>query len=247
MSLRKNISLVVNIMIMIPILPIVTVVKEIVIIFVNVLAKEFQEDVKYSVGDFWDLGKYVRNVNALKIIIKQIIIDTLKSEQIKKKDKENKIKEERDKKTKESKNNLDKQKEQRDILNNNKNKLDQEKTKNIKDRNEIQKKILDTKNLITLIIIRLKNISNKINDIAMNNNHLKTEEEYIDSLEKNMEEIGIEDDEQKKVLKEQKDLIKVFRETNKLDDEELMKFDVSQLADKLKIIIPGYIKQRLNK
>ena len=81
----------------------------------------------------------------------------------------------------------------------------------------------------------------------MNNNHLKTEEEYIDSLEKNMEEIGIEDDEQKKVLKEQKDLIKVFRETNKLDDEELMKFDVSQLADKLKIIIPGYIKQRLNK
>ena len=125
--------------------------------------------------------------------------------------------------------------------------MDQEKTKNINDRNEIQKKISDTKNLITLIIIRLKNISNKINDIAMNNNHLKTEEEYIDNLESNMKEIGIEDNEQKRFLKEQKDLIKVFRETNKLDDEELMKFDVSQLADKLKIIIPGYIKQRLNK
>jgi hypothetical protein len=123
-------------------------------------------------------------------------------------------------------------------LNYNRNKLNQEKINNINDRNEIQKKILDTKNQITFIIVRLKNISNKINDIAMNNNHLKTEEEYIDSLEDNMKEIGIKDEEQKRILQEQKDCIKVFRETNKLDDKELMKLDDSQLAEKLKIIIP---------
>ncbi len=166
----------------------------------------------------------------------------------KKKDNANKIQEERDKNQKEkerylkelnnkkkAKNNLDNQINE---LNYNRNKLNQEKINNINDRNEIQKKILDTKNQITFIIVRLKNISNKINDIAMNNNHLKTEEEYIDSLEDNMKEIGIKDEEQKRILQEQKDCIKVFRETNKLDDKELMKLDDSQLAEKLKIIIP---------
>lgn len=172
----------------------------------------------------------------------------------KKKDNANKIQEERDKNQKEkdrfleelnnkkkAKNNLDNQINE---LNYNRNKLNQEKINNINERNEIQKKILNTKNQITFIIVRLKNISNKINDIAMNNNHLKTEEEYIDSLEDNMKEIGIKDEEQKRLLQEQKNCIKVFRETNKLDDKELMKLDDSQLADKLKIIIPKSKKDR---
>ena len=142
---------------------------------------------------------------------------------------------------KKAKNNLDNQINE---LNYNRNKLNQEKINNINDRNEIQKKILNTKNQITFIIIRLKNISNKINELAMNNNYLKTEEEYIDSLEDNMKEIGIKDEEQKRILQEQKDCIKVFRETNKLDDKELMKLDDSQLAEKLKITIPKFKKDR---
>ena len=172
----------------------------------------------------------------------------------KKKDNANKIQEERDKNQKEknryleelnnkkkAKSNLDKQINE---LNYNRNKLNQEKEKNINERNEIQKKIIDTKNQITFIIVRLKNISNKINDIAMNNNHLKTEEEYIDSLEDNMKEVGIKDEEQRRLLQEQKNCIKVFRETSKLDDKELMKLDDSQLAAKLNVIIPKSKKDK---
>ena len=165
----------------------------------------------------------------------------------KKKDNANRIKEERDKNQREkeiylkelnnkknAKNNLDKQINE---LNYNRNKLNQEKENNLKEMKEIEIKINDTKNNITIIIVRLKNISNRINDIAMNNNHLQTEEEYIDSLEENMKEVGIKDEEQKNFLKEQKDCIRLFREANKLDDKELMKLDDSALADKLNSII----------
>ena len=172
----------------------------------------------------------------------------------KKKDNADKIREEKEKNQKEkerylqelnskknAKNNLERQKNE---LNYNKNKLNQEKVNNINERNEIQKKILNTKNQITFIIVRLKNISNKISDIAMNNNHLKTEEEYIDSLQDNMKEVGIKDDEQKRLLQEQKNCIRIFRETNKLDDKELMGLSDSELAAKLHIIIPKSTKDK---
>lgn len=136
---------------------------------------------------------------------------------------------------KNARNNLDKQINE---LNYNKNKLNQEKINNINEKNEIKLKIENTKNQVTFIIVKLKDISNKINLIAMNNNYLKTEEEYIDSLQENMNEIGIKDEEQKRLLQEQKNCIKVFRETNKLNENELMKLDDSQLAEKLNIIIP---------
>ena len=172
----------------------------------------------------------------------------------KKKDNADKIREEKEKNQKEkeryiqelnskknAKSNLERQKNE---LNYNKNKLSQEKVNNINERNEIQKKILNTKNQITFIIVRLKNISNKISDIAMNNNHLKTEEEYIDSLQDNMKEVGIKDDEQKRLLQEQKNCIRIFRETNKLDDKELMGLSDSELAAKLHIIIPKSTKDK---
>ena len=172
----------------------------------------------------------------------------------KKKDNANKIQEERDKNQKEkerylkeldnkkkAKNNLDKQINE---LNYNRNKLNQEKANNINERNEIEKKIIDTKNKLTFIIVKLKNISNKINDIAMNNNHLKTEEEYIDSLEENMKEVGIKDEEQRRLLQEQKNCIKVFRETSKLDDKEIMKLNDFELAAKLNTIIPKSKKDK---
>ena len=46
----------------------------------------------------------------------------------------------------------------------------------------IYKKIIDINNQILFIIIKLQSISEKINDIAMKNNHLKNEKEYIDDL-----------------------------------------------------------------
>ena len=59
-------------------------------------------------------------------------------------------------------------------LNYNKNILIEEQKNNIKEHNEIKEKIKNISNQITYIIIKLQNISHKIDDIAMNNSHLKT-------------------------------------------------------------------------
>lgn len=72
----------------------------------------------------------------------------------------------------------------------------------------------------------------------MNNNHLKTEDEYIDSLKDKMEEIGIKDEEQEKALKKMKENNRIFREVNQLNEKDIIKLDDSQLAEKLGVIIP---------
>ena len=59
-----------------------------------------------------------------------------------------------------------------------------------------------------------------------------------------MKEVGIKDDEQKRLLQEQKNCIRIFRETNKLDDKELMGLSDSELAAKLHIIIPKSTKDK---
>ena len=59
-------------------------------------------------------------------------------------------------------------------LNRNKNTLLDEKNKNLKEKEETEIKIDYIKNQITYIIIKLQRISEKVNDIAMNNNHSKT-------------------------------------------------------------------------
>jgi len=66
-------------------------------------------------------------------------------------------------------------------LNDHKKVLEEEQKKNIKEEYEIKEKIKNTSSQITYII-KLQNISQKIEYIAMNNNHLKTQDEYIDFL-----------------------------------------------------------------
>lgn len=122
-------------------------------------------------------------------------------------------------------------------LNDHKKVLEEEQNKNIKEQNEIKGKIKNTSNQITYIIIRLQNISQKIEDIAMNNNHLKTQDEYIDSLKDKMDQIGMNDEQQKNNLKKMKEDIKIFREINELKEDEVMKLNDSQLAEKLGVII----------
>ena len=58
----------------------------------------------------------------------------------------------------------------------------------------------------------MKNLKEKIDDIAMNNNSLKTEDEYIDSLRDKMEELGIKDEEQMTGLDKIKENNRIFRE-----------------------------------
>ena len=78
----------------------------------------------------------------------------------------------------------------------------------------------------------------------MNNNHLKTEDEYIDSLKDKMEEIGLKDEEQEKALKKMKENNRIFREVNSLNEKDLIKLDDSQLAEKLGVIIPKSKKMK---
>lgn len=120
-------------------------------------------------------------------------------------------------------------------LNDHKKVLEEEQNKNIKEQNEIKGKIKNTSNQITYIIIRLQNISQKIEDIAMNNNHLKTQDEYIDSLKDKMDQIGMNDEQQKNNLKKMKEDIKIFREINELKEDEVMKLNDSQLAENLEL------------
>ena len=161
--------------------------------------------------------------------------DSEQEEEKKRREQEKKkILEEMDKKTN-AKNNLERQKNE---LNYNKSKLEKEKINNINEKDKIQEKIKDINNQILFIIIKLQGFSEKINDIAMNNNHIKTEDEYIDSLKDKMDEIGYKDKEQIEKLQQIKKNNKIFQESVKLKREELLKLDDSQLAEKLKVIIP---------
>lgn len=122
---------------------------------------------------------------------------------------------------KKSKNELDRQLNE---LNFNREKLIVEKEKNMNEKNEIEKKILTTSNNITFIIIKLKNMSDKIDCLAMNTENIKTEDEYIDSLKRKMDEIGYNDEEQIKAMDSIKKQNKIYTEIkNKqnLNDEEL--------------------------
>ena len=121
-------------------------------------------------------------------------------------------------------------------LNNYKTILKKEKQKNINEKKEIQEKISNINKKIFFIITRLHSCYQKINDIAMNNNHLKTEDEYIDTLKDNMMEIGIEDKDQIEKLKQIKENNRIFRESIKLSEKELINLDESELKDKLGII-----------
>ena len=73
----------------------------------------------------------------------------------------------------------------------------------------------------------------KINDIAMNNNFMKTEDEYIDSLKSNIEQIGYEDSEQIKILNKIKEDNKIFQEAIKLKKDDLINLNDSQLIEQL--------------
>ena len=104
------------------------------------------------------------------------------------------------------------------------------------DKNKINENITNMmNNLKKIIIIDLMNISQKINNIAMNQYHLDIENEYIDSLINKMMEIN-EKSEQIKKLKENKKYNQIFQELNKLSLEELIKND-EMFWDELKKII----------
>ena len=138
------------------------------------------------------------------------------------------------------------QKHQNELLYN-KTLLENQKENNLHEKADIQKKIIDINNQILFIIIKLQSISEKINDIAMNNNHLKNEEEYIDDLMDKMDKINNKEQDKIAKIKKIKESNNIFKNAVKMDRNELMKLNDSQLAEKLKIIIPTHKKKKKNK
>ncbi len=149
--------------------------------------------------------------------------------------KKKKILEEMNKKSKD-KSNLQKQKNEIEY---NKQKLIEEKGKNSKEKEEIQRKINYINKQIVFIIIKLQGISEKINNLAMNNNHIKTEDEYIDDLMEKMDKMNIKDKEKIAKMKKIKETNSIYKKTLGINKNELLNISDEELAKKLSIIIPS--------
>ena len=142
----------------------------------------------------------------------------------------NKILEEINEKEKAQKNNINRQKT---VLKNNKDKLDKQKKNTLEERITILDKISQINKTIIVVIYKLQSYYQKINDIAMNNNFMKTEDEYIDSLKSNIEQIGYKDIEQIKILNKIKEDNKIFQKAIKLKKDDLVNLNESQLIEQL--------------
>ena len=168
----------------------------------------------------------------------------------KKKDNDKLINEEREKNEKETnvlREKLKKKKDEKNNINigllefnNMKSKLLDEKSKTLDERDQTEKKVFNIRSQISFTIIKLQNVTEKYNAIAMNSNHMKTEDEYIDFLKEKMENMGIKDEEQEESLKNIKRINSTLMEVNKINREELLNLSDSQLAEKLGIVIPKY-------
>ena len=112
--------------------------------------------------------------------------------------------------------------------------LTQKKKLNIEEKKEIENKIKDTNNKIIIIIVRLQESSQRLDDLALNNNYIKKDNEYIDSLIDKYTEVYGNDNEKIKELEEMKKYNERFQKTVKIDKEELFKLNDSQIADMLK-------------
>ena len=150
-----------------------------------------------------------------------------------------KILDEINKKKKDKKNDI---KNQKNELEKNIVKLDEQKKNYLDERTSISEKINQIDKSILLVIYKLQDCYQKINDIAMNNNFIKTEDEYIDSLKSNIEQIGYEDTEQIKILNKIKEENKIFQEAKKLKKDDLANLNDSQLIEQLNTI---FEKKRL--
>ena len=87
------------------------------------------------------------------------------------------------------------------------------------------------------IIIKLKDFSNKIKDIALNNHNIKIENEYIDSLICHMVEIGCKDKKQIENLMIIKKNNNILQELIRLDRRIILSLNADKISEKIKKII----------
>ena len=96
---------------------------------------------------------------------------------------------------------------------------------------------------IQIIIVQLQRTSDKLNSIAMNKSHIKTQDDYIDSLSEQMKGIGLKEEELKKI----KEMNYKIRETLKLNQDELLKMSDSDLIKNYETFINEKILRNIIK
>ena len=106
-----------------------------------------------------------------------------------------------------------------------------------KEKEKIKEELKKITNEISIIIIKLQSTSQKLELIAMNKNHIKTEDEYIDNLKEQIKETGLKEEEQKKKLEQIKKNNKKIKEALKLSNEDISKLNEKELTEKLKNIL----------
>ena len=119
----------------------------------------------------------------------------------------------------------------------NKEDLEKKKQKNERERKNVEDQVSKINNNMVIIIMKLQNLSEKLNDIAMNHNHLKNEEEYINSLQDQMKETGLKDEEQEQLMKDIKDGNQYIKKTLTIPKEELLGLSASEISEKYKDIL----------
>ena len=117
----------------------------------------------------------------------------------------------------------------------------EEKKNNMKEKREIQKTINEINREVLFTILKIQSLNEKVNDIAMNNNHIKNEEQYIDDLLDKMDKMNLKDKAQIENIKKIKETNRIIKEALALDKIDLAKMDDSQISQRLKMIMPNRI------
>lgn len=95
---------------------------------------------------------------------------------------------------------------------------------------ENQVKFINKK--IKIIIMKLQRLSEEIYKLGMNKNHIKNENEYIDSLSSQMHEIGYKEEEIKKKLGDIKKNNELLKKSISIPPEQLLMANADELMDK---------------
>lgn len=86
---------------------------------------------------------------------------------------------------------------------------------------------------ILLILVKLQKTSIILESKALNNRHIKNQNDYIDSLKEQLDDIGDDKDEKIEKLNEIKKINNAFLNSQKINLEELKDMDNEQLTERI--------------
>ena len=118
--------------------------------------------------------------------------------------------------------------------------FEKERNQNELRKDNIKKEIENVYKKILLIIVQLQKISRTIEKYALNNSHIKTQNDYINELERQLDDIGDEKIEQKKKLEQLKRVNTMFMKTQEIDLKDLENINNEEMIEKIKnYVIPS--------